>query len=73
MYEAALIAQGGLCAICGNPEQIRKTLAADHDHETRRPRGLLCSRCNMRLSDEHDEELWLEAALAYVRKYKGAR
>jgi len=71
MYDDALVRQQGRCAICGE-EPGRKGLCADHDHSTKKPRELLCHRCNMRLMARHDEELWLEAALAYVRKHKGA-
>lgn len=70
MYTEAHARQQGRCAICGEVETIKEALAADHDHETGQPRQLLCTRCNLRLSSEHDEELWLEAALAYVRKHK---
>ena len=46
MFKSALDKQGGRCGICGVlfDEKIRPL--ADHDHETRRARGLLCSRCN---------------------------
>lgn len=70
-YRAAHAKQQGLCAICGQPERVKGSLAADHDHATGVPRELLCFRCNKRLTSEMDEELWLEAALAYVRKHKG--
>ncbi len=39
--------QNGLCAICGEPEsRDGYLLSVDHDHETGKIRGLLCSRCN---------------------------
>ena len=41
--------QQGVCAICGNPEVLGRTLAIDHDHKTTLVRGLLCGKCNQRL------------------------
>ncbi|MBW1743926.1 MAG: endonuclease VII domain-containing protein [Deltaproteobacteria bacterium] len=43
--------QGGVCAICGDPETNQRNgrtirLSIDHDHETGQVRGLLCVRCN---------------------------
>ena len=34
-YDAMLAAQGGVCAICGNPPKTRR-LDTDHDHKTKR-------------------------------------
>jgi predicted HNH restriction endonuclease len=47
-YDTMLNAQGGRCAICGE-SPLRRRLHVDHDHETGRVRGLLCSRCNTAL------------------------
>ena len=44
-YDRMLAAQGGGCAICGNPPKTR-ALNTDHDHKTGKVRGLLCHRCN---------------------------
>lgn len=52
-YEALLVAQGGVCAICKEPPGAR-VLVVDHDHSCcagRRScgscvRGLLCGSCN---------------------------
>ena len=40
-------AQAGLCKICGNPEELDRRLAVDHNHETGKVRGLLCFKCNV--------------------------
>jgi hypothetical protein len=50
-YRALLLAQNGVCALCGEPEtQTLKgtliSLSVDHDHKTGKVRGLLCIRCN---------------------------
>lgn len=38
-------AQGGVCAICKAELDFYKA-NADHDHDTGKPRGFLCGRCN---------------------------
>lgn len=50
-YDTALEAQGGVCAICKRPPPPNKPLCVDHDHETNRVRGLLCTRCNLVLGN----------------------
>jgi len=52
-YVTLLEAQGGVCAICKQPEETldsrtkqRKRLVVDHDHRTGKVRGLLCQSCN---------------------------
>jgi hypothetical protein len=45
-YEALLELQGGVCYICKGGKSSKRRLAVDHDHETGKPRGLLCRNCN---------------------------
>jgi len=45
-YNSMHEAQNGLCKICGNPEELDRRLAVDHNHATGQVRGLLCFRCN---------------------------
>ena len=62
---AVLKAQGGTCAICeGN--NGGKTLSLDHDHKTRRVRGLLCYRCNRYLVGRHRDGRLLKLAGKYL-------
>ncbi len=64
--------QGGLCYICGDPEQVRnRRLAVDHDHATRHVRRLLCTGCNRGLGFFRDNPAILEAAARYLRKMRG--
>ena len=63
-YDRLLSAQGGGCAICGNPPKTRR-LHVDHDHKTGRVRGLLCHRCNRALPD-WVTATWLELASDYL-------
>jgi hypothetical protein len=75
-YEAMLAAQGGVCAICGQPETARargggpRPLSVDHDHETGKVRGLLCLRCNRDLAVVEDG-VRLDRAMAYLRQNVG--
>ena len=64
-YEELLIAQNGVCAICGSPPG-RRRLAVDHSHITGRIRGLLCDQCNLGLGS-----LERQGFLAGARKYLG--
>ena len=63
-YARRLEAQGGGCALCGNPPKSRR-LHVDHNHRTGRVRGLLCFRCNRALPTYATSE-WLERARVYV-------
>jgi hypothetical protein len=67
-YDRLLAAQGGGCAICGNPPKSRR-LDADHDHKTGRVRGLLCHRCNRALPNWVTVE-WLRDAALYLHKQR---
>lgn len=48
-YEEMLHAQNSQCAICTQPCSSGRRLAIDHNHKTGKVRGLLCTRCNIRL------------------------
>lgn len=80
-YDQMLVAQGGVCAICGRPEEIvdrgtRSSLAVDHDHACcpgarscgRCVRGLICNRCNRMLGLGSDDPLILAAAAEYLAR-----
>ena len=71
-YELMLAAQGGVCAICHQPEtsaqagRIRR-LAVDHNHETGAVRGLLCSACNT-AAGVVENEAFVAAIRAYLEQ-----
>ncbi|MFD3740445.1 endonuclease VII domain-containing protein [Streptomyces sp. NPDC058629] len=48
-YDAMLLAQGGVCAMCRETCVSGRQLAVDHDHTTGFVRGLLCVKCNRQL------------------------
>lgn len=64
IYAAMVAAQDGRCAVCGErPDR----LCIDHDHETGKVRGLLCSSCNIALGHFRDDPVRLAAAIGYLR------
>lgn len=71
-YNVIFEQQGGICAICGQPELatagfgVPKSLAVDHNHETGQVRGLLCSACNIGLGCMKDDPNILAKAIAYL-------
>ena len=63
-----LAAQGGCCAICGTSDTgKRKAFAVDHNHDTGKIRGLLCSNCNTGIGNLRDNVELLERAIDYLR------
>lgn len=67
-YDRMLAEQGGLCAICRQPERSNRnrSLAVDHNHRTGLVRGLLCSHCNRAIGLLADDPTRLIRALAYL-------
>ena len=77
-YQRLYDRQAGLCAICRKPERTRENhsggirpLAVDHDHQTKKVRGLLCGRCNWALGHFGDDILCLQAAIEYLERANG--
>lgn len=72
-YQEMLHDQGGVCAICKQPETApdkasgkTKDLAIDHCHKSGKIRALLCSNCNRGLGLFNDDVELLAKARAYV-------
>lgn len=67
-YEAMLAFQGGRCATCcaTSADSTRSNLHVDHDHDTGRVRGLLCSHCNRALGNVSDDPDRLMRLAAYL-------
>ncbi|MCK5641504.1 MAG: endonuclease VII domain-containing protein, partial [Gammaproteobacteria bacterium] len=66
-YQEMLKAQDNGCWICGRPPG-KKQLFVDHDHQTDKVRGLLCSQCNSAIGFLNDDPALVERALEYLRK-----
>src|SRR3990167_2188512 len=61
--------QGGVCAICWrgiNADDRKKRLSVDHDHQTGKIRGLLCSGCNGGIGFFNDNLEVLKRAVNYL-------
>lgn len=74
-HDAMLAAQGGVCAICGNPPNPdgvgpASRLHVDHDHETGEVRSLLCNECNRGIGFLKDSPALLRAAADYLQAHK---
>lgn len=53
----------GKCAICSQPDV--RALSVDHDHQTGKVRGMLCSKCNLIIGNLSVE--FFERVIAYLR------
>lgn len=62
-------AQKGQCPICLCKFKKLRDGHVDHNHKTKKTRGLLCSRCNQMLGFSKDSVLTLSKAIKYLRKY----
>lgn len=73
-YNKMLRQQGGVCAICHNPEQrcsgpgTSDHLCVDHDHTTGVVRGLLCRNCNSAIGLVGDDVERLLSCIVYLKK-----
>ena len=64
-FEILLKKQNGGCALCGRKQQ-KYRLAVDHDHKTRKVRGILCNHCNRGLGIFKDNVWLLHNAIKYL-------
>lgn len=70
-YDSMSEGQDNRCAICHTDiPGGRGRFHVDHNHTTRRIRGLLCSNCNLGIGHLQDSEIILESALAYLKLHK---
>ncbi len=75
-YHAMLVAQAGLCAVCGQLPQgkgVAGRLCVDHDHRTGVVRALLCHQCNKAIGSLRDDPILLMKAAWYLDKHRNAR
>jgi hypothetical protein len=70
-YERLYEAQEGNCACCGqHEEKFKRKLHVDHDHESGKIRGLLCTQCNPGIGYFQDSIERLQKAINYLKKFK---
>lgn len=65
--------QGNLCAACGSPEHHGKYPGitgwhVDHNHATKKVRGLLCKPCNLTLGNCLEDVARLKALVEYLER-----
>jgi hypothetical protein len=65
-YHALLANQDGNCAICKRHQTSVGPLVVDHDHNSRRVRGLVCHACNLGLGKFNDDPYLLGWARDYL-------
>lgn len=65
-YDQMLKHQQGRCAIC----KKKRKLYVDHCHTSKKPRGLLCTRCNSAIGYFEEDVILLAAAIRYIKKYQ---
>jgi hypothetical protein len=69
-YNEMFASQEGKCLICKrHQEEFSKRLFVDHDHRTKKVRGLLCQNCNSGLGMFADDIERLKNAVNYLEKY----
>lgn len=74
-YKNMLDFQGGVCALCKNPEveiiskkyPYPRSLCVDHDHNTGKVRALLCQKCNQGIGAFKDDPMLLCVAAEYLQ------
>lgn len=74
-YQAMHDAVQGKCEICGNPQTGRgaatNQLSVDHNHDTGKIRGLLCTKCNTALGLFNDDISLMSKAITYLEERNG--
>jgi hypothetical protein len=71
-FNELLKIQNNSCAICGiHSDEIRGRLYVDHNHETKKIRGLLCHKCNSGLAFFKDSPSHLAMAIEYLVRSDG--
>lgn len=68
-YEIMFFRQGGICAICGNPQNGKKPLAIDHNHKTGDIRELLCFSCNTLTGYIEKDYERVKKVMQYLKKH----
>lgn len=75
IFDAAVVAQGNLCALCFEPLKSyegrdRDSAVPDHDHVTGKFRGVIHRNCNVGIGMLGDSIKRLRLAVAYLERHK---
>jgi len=66
-HDAMVKKQKNRCAICGKKE-AKRAISIDHNHKTKKVRGLLCHQCNIGLGMFRDSPSLLKKAIKYLNQ-----
>ncbi len=70
-YEQMFVSQLGRCAICQrHQDELKRSLAVDHIHGTKKIRGLLCDNCNPGIGYFKESPKLMALAIAYLNKFQ---
>lgn len=70
-YNKLFERQKGCCSICDKHQtNFKYSLCVDHDHNTKKIRGLLCKPCNSAIGMLEDDLNLLENAKSYLNCFK---
>ena len=67
-WDTLFNAQNGKCAICFKSPESNKDLCVDHNHITKKVRGLLCRNCNSMIGYSKESVLILEEGIRYLKE-----
>lgn len=70
VVEALIEQQDFKCSICREPLKLgTRYVHVDHDHITKKVRGILCHQCNAGLGMFKDNVSFLSAAISYLEEH----
>jgi len=70
-YNSMFDEQQGKCAVCGRHQsELKLSLAVDHNHETGKVRGLLCSGCNTALGMLRENKNSILSMVEYLKRHE---
>ena len=62
----------GVCGICETPKpQHKKRFTLDHDHETKKFRGIVCGHCNSAMGMTGDSPNLLRLMADWIERHRG--
>jgi DNA-directed RNA polymerase subunit RPC12/RpoP len=67
-FEEMMKAQNYKCHIC--KKSLKKYSAVDHNHKTRKVRGILCRKCNLGLGSAKDNVKILKNMIKYLEAHE---
>lgn len=69
-YEKLLKETKNICCICGNFFSEKNKPCVDHNHETKKVRGIICSKCNTLIGFANEDIKILQNAIKYLKRHK---